>query len=99
LYARSFVLANTVHATIDYSIVIPVYFNEGSLESTMASIKRDVIVRNPKLKCEVIFVDDGSGDGSLNELIQIQKKNPKIVNVIKLKINFCHVSRIFTHQG
>lgn len=80
--------------TIDYSIVIPVYFNEGSLVSTMASIQNDVIARNPHLRCEVIFVDDGSEDGSLDELLQIRAQNPQLVKVIKLTRNFGQVSAV-----
>ena len=68
----------------NFSIVIPVYFNEGSLTETMNTIDNDVIRKNPELKCEIIFVDDGSGDGSLNELITLQKNFPDIIKIIKL---------------
>jgi len=73
---------------VDYSIVIPVYFNEGLLQGTITSIKTDVVERNPDLRCEVIFVDDGSGDGSLRELLDIRAKDPETVTVIKLTRNF-----------
>jgi dolichol-phosphate mannosyltransferase len=78
----------TDDVAFDYSIVIPVYFNEGCLTDTMASLENDVIVQHPDLTYEVIFVDDGSGDGSLNELLRIREENPKIVKVIKLTRNF-----------
>ena len=81
-------------SSIDYSIVIPVYFNEGTLLETMASIQNDVIACNPTLCCEVIFVDDGSGDGSLDELLQIRERAPQIVKVIKLTRNFGQVSAL-----
>jgi hypothetical protein len=32
---------------IDYSIVVPVYFNEGELDEAMKSLEHDVIDRNP----------------------------------------------------
>jgi dolichol-phosphate mannosyltransferase len=73
---------------VDYSIVIPVYFNEGCLIKTMESIKAGVIEKNPQYICEVIFVDDGSGDRSFEELLQIQKGNPEIVKIIKFTRNF-----------
>jgi glycosyltransferase involved in cell wall biosynthesis len=75
-------------SVVDYSIVIPVYFNEGALEGTMTSIKKDVIAHNPGLDCEVIFVDDGSEDGSLAELMGLHKQDPHTVKIIKLTRNF-----------
>ena len=81
-------------SVIDYSIVVPVYFNEGCLTDTMASIKNDIVARNPGLRCEVIFVDDGSGDGSLNELLQLREINPQMVKVMKLTRNFGQVNAI-----
>lgn len=87
--------------TIDYSIVIPVYFNEGCLEFTMQSVREKVIARNPGYGCEVIFVDDGSGDGSLKELLKIQQENAGVVKVIKLTRNFGQVNALvagFSHS-
>ena len=46
------------------------------------------MAHNPGLCCEVIFVDDGSGDGSLDELLRLREKDPQIVKVIKLTRNF-----------
>ena len=76
---------------IDYSIVIPVYYNEGAISSTMSEITTEVLSKNPSLRGEVIFVDDGSGDGSLEELLDIRKKYPGVVKVIKLTRNFGQV--------
>lgn len=70
------------------SVVVPVYFNEGSLVTTMASLENDAIRNHPELAWEVIFVDDGSGDGSLKELLTIREKSPRLVKVIKLTRNF-----------
>ena len=81
-------------SVIDYSIVIPVYFNEGSLTGTMESIKTEVIARNPSLRCEVVFVDDGSGDGSLAELLRLRENDPQTVKVIKLTRNFGQVNAL-----
>lgn len=73
---------------VDYSIVIPVYYNEGSLRSTMESLRREVMDANPGRTCEVIFVDDGSGDESLRELLELRKEHPTQVKVIALTRNF-----------
>jgi dolichol-phosphate mannosyltransferase len=73
---------------IGYSIVIPVFYNEGSLTPTMDSIYNEVIRQNNDYSCEIIFVDDGSGDGSLLELLKIRSQYPDIVKIIKLTRNF-----------
>ena len=79
---------------IDYSIIIPVYFNEGSLSATLNTIKHQVIDKNPELLAEVIFVDDGSGDSSLDELLELKNANPDLVKVIKFTRNFGQVQAI-----
>jgi dolichol-phosphate mannosyltransferase len=82
------------------SIIIPVYFNEGCLFQIMEAIIKEVIEKNTHLNFEVIFVDDGSGDNSLEELLTIQRENPKIVKVIKLTRNFGQVAALvagFSH--
>ena len=86
----------------DYSLVIPVYFNEGCLIPLMESLYSDVISKNPQLSCEIIFVDDGSGDRSLEELLVIREKYDQ-VKIVKLTRNFGQVNALiagFTHaQG
>ena len=72
----------------DYSIVIPVYYNQGCLIPLMQSLKKAVLAKNPAYAAEIIFVDDGSGDGSLAELQQIQAELPSVVTIIKLTRNF-----------
>jgi dolichol-phosphate mannosyltransferase len=74
--------------SIDCSIVIPVYFNEESIVPTVETIEREVIAQNPGRAFEVIFVDDGSGDGSLNVLQELQRQKPHLVHVVKLTRNF-----------
>ena len=77
----------------DYSLVIPVYYNEGCLHPLMASLDGDVISKNPHLTHEIIFVDDGSGDNSLNELLEIREKYNQ-VKVIKLTRNFGQINAL-----
>ncbi|MCK5806698.1 MAG: glycosyltransferase family 2 protein, partial [Lentisphaeria bacterium] len=76
----------------DYTIIIPVYYNEGTLVSTVAAIRKEVIARNPGRVAEILFIDDGSGDGSLDELLQLHKDHPGLVRVIKLTRNFGQVN-------
>jgi glycosyltransferase involved in cell wall biosynthesis len=73
---------------IDYSIVIPVYHNERGLIPLMRSLQGEVLEANPGRKAEIIFVDDGSTDGSLAELRRIQEEFPAVVTIIKLTRNF-----------
>ena len=79
---------------LDISIVVPVYFNEGSLALTLSSIKTDFIAGRPGLTWEVIFVDDGSGDGSLDELQRLREQNPTTVRIVKLTRNFGQVNAL-----
>jgi len=79
---------------IDYSIIIPVYFNEESLALTFQSVKEKVIDTNKDKSCEVIFIDDGSGDNSLNELFLLKNEYPEIIKIIKLTRNFGQFSAV-----
>ena len=73
---------------VDYSVVVPVYFNEGSLEYTANKVRAEVFEKRPNLKGEIIFVDDGSDDGSYAELRRIKAAHSEDVRVIKLSRNF-----------
>lgn len=83
-----------VEHEVDYSIIIPVYFNEGCLQTTFTTIKQQVIDQNPGRRAELIFVDDGSRDNSLTELLELQHSNPELVKVIKFTRNFGQVQAI-----
>ena len=70
------------------SVVIPVYYNEGSLRPLFEALMRvDAELRASDLRLQLIFVDDGSGDGSLSELIELAAGNDA-VKVIKHSRNF-----------
>ncbi len=77
-----------LNQTIDYSIVIPVYQNEGSLDATFKSIKNNVIDKNTQYSAEVIFIDDGSTDQSFQVLMNLYETYPELINIIKLTRNF-----------
>jgi len=70
------------------SIVVPVYFNAESLPDLFEQLqviegKLDLI----GIDLELIFVDDGSGDNSLQVLLQIRQQRPA-TRVVKLTRNF-----------
>jgi len=71
-----------------YTIIVPVYYNEGELANTFIELKEKVINNNPDLRGEIIFIDDGSRDKSFLELLEILKHNTGLVKVIKLTRNF-----------
>src|SRR3954465_3374984 len=70
------------------SIVVPVYFNEGSLPELSEVLSRiEAKLLETKVEMELIFVDDGSGDGSWARLLEIKKRRAA-TRVIKLTRNF-----------
>ena len=67
------------------SIIIPVYYNEDTLESLHADLSSNVL---PYLQdYEIVFIDDGSGDNSWAIIQKIAAQNDKILT-IKLSRNF-----------
>ncbi|HEY5257987.1 MAG TPA: glycosyltransferase family 2 protein [Candidatus Baltobacteraceae bacterium] len=70
------------------SVVVPVYYNEASLPELFAELltfEEQLLQRDVEL--ELIFVNDGSGDRSLAELLAIKKARPT-TKVISLSRNF-----------
>lgn len=70
------------------SVVVPVYCNAGSL----AELHREFAAIEPPLaalglELRLIFVDDGSTDGSFEELMKIKQARPA-AKVVKLTRNF-----------
>jgi len=67
------------------SVVIPVFNEEGSLEALHREIKEtcDGMDRS----YEIIFIDDGSRDGSFHVLSTLQKRDRR-VKVLRLRKNF-----------
>lgn len=76
------------------SIIVPVYRNQGTLETTYINLKGILKDYAGKYDHEFIFINDGSDDSSLAELIKIRKidKSVKIINFTK---NFGQLSAIF----
>lgn len=66
------------------SIVIPVYNEEGSLRELVSGIEQAMNAYD----FELIFVDDGSSDGSVAILEEIHKANPERVCLLEHRSNF-----------
>ena len=69
------------------SIVVPVYFNEANLPDTIPHL----LSLQDKLagyNLELIFVDDGSRDKSLETLLDFRGRHPKHIKIVKLTRNF-----------
>ena len=70
-----------------FSIVVPIYQNEQELPNTVSkllSLRDDL----PGYALELVFVDDGSRDRSLDILLEHAQRHPGIVHVVKLSRNF-----------
>ena len=70
------------------SVVVPIYFNEGSLNDLFRELELlEENLRRRDFYLELIFVDDGSGDNSLEKLINFKSIREK-TKIIKLTRNF-----------
>lgn len=70
------------------SVIVPVYFNEGSLPQLFESLCAvEAALQEKGMALELIFVDDGSLDGSWCELIKIRQRREK-TRIIRLTRNF-----------
>jgi glycosyltransferase involved in cell wall biosynthesis len=74
------------------SIIVPVYNEEENLDMLHEEIAEAV---NPlALPWELIFVDDGSKDNSVQKIRQIVKANPEKVRAVVLRRNFGQTAAI-----
>lgn len=84
-----------------FSIVIPVYFNEPNLPDTIPQLLA-LEDRLRDYQLELVFVDDGSGDRSLDILLEYRERYPRKIKVVKLTRNFgsmCAIQAGFTVAG
>ncbi len=75
----------TDETVIDLSVLIPVYNETDNVVPLHAEL--DAALRNAGMRYELIFVDDGSQDGTSSKLKAIQDADPEHVLVAFLKRN------------
>jgi dolichol-phosphate mannosyltransferase len=80
-------------ATPTISFVIPVYRNEGAIALTYQRITAALATDLPAYGYEFVFVDDGSDDGSLQEILRLRSGDPR-VRVISFTRNFGQMAAI-----
>jgi dolichol-phosphate mannosyltransferase len=76
-----------------FSILVPVYYNELNLLDTIPQLL-GLADKLAEYRLELVFVDDGSGDRSLEILLDFQSKYPGTIKVVKLTRNFGSMSAI-----
>jgi len=79
------------------SVVVPVYFNEGSLKNLHQRLS-ECAAQQQNYQWEFVFVDDGSGDHSFEVLVALSQQD-KRVKVIKLVRNFGSTMAIMAGLG
>src|SRR5665213_1316564 len=75
------------------SFVIPVYRNERAVSLTHNKIRRMCEAELPRYRYEFVFVDYGSEDGSLAELLELRRQDP-LVRIISFTRNFGQMAAI-----
>jgi dolichol-phosphate mannosyltransferase len=70
------------------SYIIPCYFNELNIPVTSAELIKNENLFDDDISFEYVLIDDGSKDGTLNELKKFRISYPDKVKIIKLSGNF-----------
>ncbi|RMG61573.1 MAG: glycosyltransferase [Deltaproteobacteria bacterium] len=70
---------------LDYSVVVPVYNEEENLRPLTEAIVR--VMERLGGSYEIVYVDDGSTDGSVSVIRDLQKTYP-VIRLIRLRKNF-----------
>lgn len=70
---------------MDISVIVPCYNEEESIPLFYKEIKK--VIKEMNIKFEVIFIDDGSSDNSLNIMRELSKKD-KNIRYISFSRNF-----------
>jgi polyisoprenyl-phosphate glycosyltransferase len=70
------------------SIIMPCYFNEENIPVTTQELIENEAGFEKDIELEYVFIDDGSKDNTLCELLKFKEKYPHKVKVVKLSGNF-----------
>lgn len=70
---------------MELSVVIPLYNEEENVEKLHEKLRE--VLSNLEISHEIIYIDDGSLDGTLRILEEIQKRDPNVV-VLSFRRNF-----------
>lgn len=70
----------------DYSIIVPVYNSVDSLEKIYLGV--ELLMKELNHSFEVIFVEDNGKEESWVKLLDLQKRFPSTISIIKLTKNF-----------
>ena len=84
---------NKLNGKIDLSVVVPIYNEEECINLLYASLKE--VCGRLSLDYEIIFVDDGSTDGTCNLLLGLHRNDPN-VKVIKFRKNYGQTAAMTT---
>jgi glycosyltransferase involved in cell wall biosynthesis len=79
---------------MDFSIVVPVYNEELNLPLVFDAIHQAIDPYHPEPGWEMVFVDDGSKDRSMEVLLDLHQKDPEHVRVVQLRRNFGQTAAI-----
>jgi glycosyltransferase involved in cell wall biosynthesis len=77
------------------SVVVPVYNNQETLEETTRQILAVHEGRFGDLRLEMVFVNDGSTDGSWNELLRLKSLHDDKITLLNLSRNFGQQGALF----
>ncbi len=69
------------------SVVVPIYNEEENITAFHTSVR--TVLETLKESWEIVYVNDGSRDGSLSLLVEIQQRDPRVI-VVELSRNFGH---------
>jgi dolichol-phosphate mannosyltransferase len=76
-----------------FSIVVPVFQNEANLPESVPKLLA-LQDRLSRYRLQLVFVDDGSSDRSLEILAVYAEKHPDIIRIVKLTRNFGQTAAI-----
>ncbi|NVO86740.1 glycosyltransferase family 2 protein [Hymenobacter terrestris] len=69
------------------SVIIPCYFNESNIPVTSRELIANEVNFPSDVTFEYVYVDDGSGDGTLAALLTVRNSHPHNVKVVELAGN------------